>query len=271
MAAPNAAGTKLIGHGGKVQGCVPKRGGDLQVVKAGKHCPKGKVSLVLSARGGNGANGSNGSNGSNGPQGPQGVPGPPGGPGPAGPSGTTVITQPAAWVLHSAAPQSDAVALDAGSSDKSADEQFQGFKFGGFGGPDTLTGTFQTFLLSPSQLSGSTVNLSSVSFCYFVGPYPPGNTETKTVIDHIWIFTLTEPSGGTTAFPPTTVGTLLDQSISSIKNNTGNCKSFSLSAPQPVPTDGYVLLRLEGVDNQSTATTSGALVQLGRVTATYTP
>ena len=70
--------------------------------------------------------------------------------------------------------------------------------------------------------------------CYFVGPYPPGNTATSTVIDHVWVYELNE-SGGGGHFPPSAVTIPLNQPVGSI------------------------------------ATTTSALAQLGRVTATYTP
>jgi hypothetical protein len=180
-----------------------------------------------------------------------------------------VITEPAGWTIHSQS-AADAVEADANTTDTSGDGQYEGFKFGGFGGPDTLTGTFQTFLLSPSELSGSTQTLHAVSFCYFVGSYPPGNTDTNTVIDHIWVYELTESSGATTSAPSGTPTTLLDESISSIKNKTGNCKTVDLSSASPaIADDSWLLLRVEATDKQSVATTSGALVQLGRVTANY--
>jgi Collagen triple helix repeat (20 copies) len=210
-------------------------------------------------------------NGPRGPEGPTGPDGPTGANGVTGPSGTTVITQPAGWVVHSAAPESDAVAADATTTDSSADDQFQGFKFGGFGGPDTITAQIQTQLLSPSELAGSAVRLASVSACYFVGPYPPGNTETSTTIDHVWVYELNEAPTGTTGFSGGTTTAPLDEAVSSITNKTSGCKTFTLSSPPLITAGAYLLFRVEVVDKQSAATTSGALAQLGRVTATYSP
>jgi hypothetical protein len=258
-----AARSSLVGGGGAVRGCVPKRGGALDVVKAGKRCPKGKVMLTLGARGPSGSKGSQGERGAQGPVGPQGIAGA------TGPSGPTAISQPAAWVLHSSS-VANGVSADGTEDDQSADSQFDAFKFGGFGGPDTIKGQMQEFLLSPSTLSGAPVRLSSVGMCYFVGPYPPGNTATSTVIDHVWVYELNE-SGSGGQFPSSLVSAPLNRAVGSIANNTGGCQTFTLSNPPLVTANAYMLLRVEVTDTQSIATTSGALAQLGRVTATYTP
>jgi len=55
-------------------------------------------------------------------------------------------------------------------------------------------GSFQTPLLSESTISGATVKLASVSFCYFVGPYNnPSNTVSSVVLNHAWIYEFNEP------------------------------------------------------------------------------
>ena len=258
-----AAGSSLVGAGGAVRGCVPKRGGTLDVVKAGNRCPRGKVTLALAARG---PSGPKGARGEPGPAGSQGTPGPTGAPGPSGP---TAIAQPAAWVLHSSS-VTNGVSADGTEDDQSADSQFDAFRFGGYGGPDTIKGQMQEFLLSPSTLSGTPVRLSSVGLCYFVGPYPPGNTATSTVIDHVWVYELNE-SGSGSQFPPSMAAVLLNRAVGSIANNTGGCQTFALSSPPLLTTNAYMFLRVEVTDTQSIATTTGALAQLGRVTATYTP
>ncbi len=258
-----AASSSLVGAGGAVRGCVPMRGGALDVVKAGKRCPRGRVTLTFGARGPSGAKGSPGESGQQGPVGPQGVTGA------TGPSGPTAISQPAAWVLHSSS-IANGVSADGTQDDQSADSQFDAFKFGGFGGPDTIKGQMQELLLSPSTLSGTPVRLSSVGMCYFVGPYPPGNTATSTVIDHVWVYELNE-SGSGSQFPPSAVTVLLNQAVGSVANDTGDCQTFTLSNPPLLTANAYTLLRVEVTDTQSVATTTGALAQLGRVTATYTP
>ena len=144
-----AAGSSLVSAGGAVRGCVPKRGGTLDVVQAGETSPKGKVTLALGARGPSGPKGARGEQGTSGLQGTPGATGPP------GPSGPTAIAQPAAWVLHSSS-VTNGVSADGTEDDQSADSQFDAFKFGGFGGPDTIRAV-QEFLLSPSTLSGTPV------------------------------------------------------------------------------------------------------------------
>lgn len=205
--------------------------------------------------------------GAAGQDGATGVQGPPGQPGPSGP---TVITQPAAWTVHSSAPQQGSFAPDAAETD-TVNAQKDGFKFGGFGGPFTATGQAQELLYSPSQLSGTPVRLSSVAFCYHVGSYPPGNTVTDTEIDHVWVIEVDEEADGTDAFPPSTVTTTLDRPLTGINNDTSGCRAFSVpNAPLMAP-NAYVIVRVQATDQQGNGDSSGALLQLGRLTATYTP
>jgi hypothetical protein len=255
-----------------IQACAPTNGGALSVVKPHHRCGRGKVGLTLGTVGPNGAQGAagkNGAAGAMGPIGPKGAPGPTGNTGPAGPSGPTSVTQPAAWIVRSQS-QTDALLADPTTSDSSGDDGHQGFKFGGFGGPDTLSGTLQEPLLSVGELSGSGVKLASISFCYFVGPYPPGNAVTSTVIDHAWVYAISE-SGNGSAFPSSSSTALYDQSVSGITNNTGGCRTLTLSAPASVPAGAYLVFRVEAVDTQTVATSGGALVQLGDATANFTP
>src|SRR5215475_14160441 len=202
--------------GGTIRACVRRKGGTLYVAR---RCARRDRHLTWSIEG---------------PRGPawaRGAAGAGGSAGPPGPSGPSVLTQPAAWVLHSSAPQNDSVLPDAAESDSSADSQEDAFKFGGFGGPFTATGQMQEFLLSPSTLSGTSVHLSSVGFCYLVGPYPPGNTLTNTVINHVWVYELNEADTGT-GFPPAKVSTPLDQAIS-LGNKSHGCPAYDLPTPAP--------------------------------------
>jgi hypothetical protein len=66
----------FIASDGAINGCVPKKGGSLEVFKASKRCPKGLVSVTFDAKGQPGAQGSQGPQGGEGPQGGQGPPGP---------------------------------------------------------------------------------------------------------------------------------------------------------------------------------------------------
>ncbi|MDX6697312.1 MAG: hypothetical protein QOE65_709 [Solirubrobacteraceae bacterium] len=78
------AATNFVGSGGKLQGCVGRKGA-LTVVRPGKPCPRGQTKIAWNqtgpsgrngTNGSNGANGSNGSNGSNGLKGDKGDTGP---------------------------------------------------------------------------------------------------------------------------------------------------------------------------------------------------
>jgi hypothetical protein len=240
--------------GGTIRACVRRKG---HVLYVAHKCAHRDRSLSWSL------NGPGSAAGGRGPAGKDGAVGPP------GPSGPTVLTQPAAWVLHSSAPQNDSVAPDAAYGDASGDAQEDAFKFGGFGGPFTSTGQMQEPLLSPSTLSGAPVSLSSVGFCYWVGPYPPGNTLTNTVINHIWVYALNETDTGT-GFPPSASTTPLDQTVS-LGNKTHGCPTFALAAPAPIEPNTFLFLRLRIVDTQGKGDSTGALAQLGRVTATYVP
>ena len=68
-------GNPFAGSGGQLQGCVPKRGGLLRIVKAGGHCPHGTVGLRLDQTGPTGPKGAQGSDGAPGAAGPRGVTG----------------------------------------------------------------------------------------------------------------------------------------------------------------------------------------------------
>ena len=121
-----------------IAACVRHKGGALYVAQKCAHRDR---RLTWSTQGPRGPAGPRGAAGGNGAAGP-------------GPSGPTVLAQPAAWVLHSSAPQSDSGFADATQSDGSADAEEDAFKFGGFGGPFTATGQMQQFLLSPSSQAG---------------------------------------------------------------------------------------------------------------------
>lgn len=74
-----ATGNPFRSSSGTVNGCVPKRGGALQVLRSGSKCPRGDVALPFNAHGPAGTagrNGTNGVNGTNGTNGSNGGPGP---------------------------------------------------------------------------------------------------------------------------------------------------------------------------------------------------
>jgi hypothetical protein len=78
-----ATGNPFAGSGGQLHGCVPKHGGLLRIVKAGKHCPRGTVGLRLDQIGPTGASGPKGPQGSQGAQGAAGSRGATGATGPS--------------------------------------------------------------------------------------------------------------------------------------------------------------------------------------------
>jgi hypothetical protein len=78
-----AAGSPFVGSSGAISGCVKTKGGPLTIVKAGRKCPKGTVSLVLNTKGATGPQGATGATGAagatgTGTKGEQGPPGPSG-------------------------------------------------------------------------------------------------------------------------------------------------------------------------------------------------
>jgi hypothetical protein len=219
-----------------------------------------------------GAQGTGGAQGSSGPQGPPGPPGPPGlngSQGLPGPSGTTVVAQPASWALRSCSNDGTGgcVQADSPSTDFSAAE-FDGFHLDGFTGVK-VTGLMQTFLLSPSELSGTHVRLNSVSFCYFVGPYFASDTRPDTVLDHVWVYQVDEPSSGSGGFATPVVTIPLDKPTS-LANNTYGCPTYTLPSPPLISSGAYLFLRVQ-VETTSTTSNPGGLAQLGRVKANYGP
>jgi hypothetical protein len=87
-----ATGTSLESSNGAINGCVPKRGGTLLVLRAGKRCPRGDTSLAFNARGRVGPAGAPGKNGLNGASGSNGTNGVDGGPGPTASAYSTLTT-----------------------------------------------------------------------------------------------------------------------------------------------------------------------------------
>jgi hypothetical protein len=61
---------------------------------------------------------------------------------------------------------------------------------------------------------------------------------------------------------------LLDQSVS-LANKSHGCPSYNLSSPPTIVPGSYLFVRVEAVDTQGNGDSTGALVQLGRVSATY--
>jgi hypothetical protein len=80
-----AVGNPFVGNRATIEGCV--KNGVLDVVKAGKHCPRGSTPLPFNEVGPQGNQGLQGIQGPQGPQGSQGSAGPKGDQGPPGPQG----------------------------------------------------------------------------------------------------------------------------------------------------------------------------------------
>ena len=274
-----AASGGFVSHSGTIHGCV-RSSGTLLVVRSGHHCPRHTTALTFNQRGSRGPAGADGKNGAAGPAGAPGAAGAPGTPGApgqtgaTGPSGPTTISTSAAWTAIQAdcSPSCSGSIVPQGTPESDTRNlAFQGFKFGG-ACTCTQTALFQSWPLSESTMSGSPVRLSSVAFCFYTGP-DPANTNTNTGLDHVWVYELDEPDPtGTTpgAIPPYTTITLLDKPISKTANDSGNCRTFAIPDPPLLQPTAYLMLRTEATTT-STGANGGTLVQLGRISETYTP
>jgi hypothetical protein len=86
--------------------------------------------------------------------------------------------------------------------------------------------------------------------------------------DHkVRVYQLNETDSGS-GFPPVQSAILLDQSVS-LANKSHGCPSYNLSSPPTIVPGSYLFVRVEAVDTQGNGDSTGALVQLGRVSATY--
>jgi hypothetical protein len=90
-----ATNNSFVASNGVIHGCVSKKGGLLEVVKPGRNCPKGTVSLPFAATG---PSGQVGPQGPPGPQGLQGVAGQSGTPGAAGAPGAPGTARAYGWI-----------------------------------------------------------------------------------------------------------------------------------------------------------------------------
>jgi hypothetical protein len=87
-----ATGVSFVSSSGAINGCVPKHGGTLQVLRPGKKCPKGDTPLSFNARGSVGPAGPAGKSGLAGASGSSGTNGTNGGPGPTASAYSTLTT-----------------------------------------------------------------------------------------------------------------------------------------------------------------------------------
>jgi hypothetical protein len=132
-------------------------------------------------------------------------------------------------------------------------------------------------LLSPSEIAGSTAHLASVTFCYGVAASRLTSGVTKISIANATVTETGEPAtsaSGVDAWQAPTYGstTAIDTPLS-LTGQSG-CQTVAPSVPFAVNSDGYLNFVLT-VDWQNGPSDSGGAsqntLQLGRVTATYTP
>jgi hypothetical protein len=93
-----ATKNSFVASNGVIHGCVSKQGGLLEVVKPGRHCPRGAVSLPFAATGPSGRVGPQGPQGPQGLQGIAGQAGTPGTPGTPGAPGVPGTARAYGWV-----------------------------------------------------------------------------------------------------------------------------------------------------------------------------
>jgi hypothetical protein len=225
-----------------------------------------RCSIVRGAGDTAGPRGPAGPRGADGKAGPQGAAGPPGSPGTAA-NGPTVLTQPPAWSALSglgAPALPDGTEIEHWNVDNNSTSQ---------GAP--ATGTVETELLSPSELSGSATSLASVTFCYGVAVSRATTGTTSISIAHATVFERDEPAASTTGpsdwqAPPYTTDTLIDTALD-LSGQSG-CATLTPSAAAPIDPSGYLAIDLT-VDYQlgpaTGGTSSQVTLQLGRVTTTY--
>jgi hypothetical protein len=136
----------------------------------------------------------------------------------------------------------------------------------------TGSATLATYLLSPSQISGSASHLSSVQFCYGTATSRVPSAATAMTIDNATVVEFTEPatsSTGTYAAPTYTTANLIDQALS--LTSQAGCQTVSAATPATITPGGY--LKLEVHVSWKLAGASGpdpqVTLELGRVSATY--
>jgi hypothetical protein len=218
-----------------------------------------------------------GARGPQGPRGPQGVAGTTGGTGgaggagsaggagPAGPSGPTVLTQQPGWTVLTGnlnnllSPSGDEIDMWNVTNVTNASQ--------------SGTATVATYLLSPSQLSGSTAHLASVTFCYGTDTSRQPSAGTGMTITEATAVQADEPAAsatGTYFAPAYTSANLIDAPLS--LTNQAGCQTVSAPSPVAVDPSGFIRFVLTvsykiAVGNMDPQVT----LQLGRVTTTYTP
>lgn len=163
-----AGGSFVAGTNGAIKGCVPRKGGVLQVVKVGKRCPRGTVALTFNAKGS---------------AGPQGIQGPAGSRGPAG-SNATVDGVAAGGALTGAYPD-PRLAPNIVTSANVVDRALTLTDLGGPDSTDETTSVSSAITLAANQCVSQSVGLFN----------PPVGSSGASVIGGMVIGTLTDATG----------------------------------------------------------------------------
>jgi hypothetical protein len=218
-----------------------------------------------------------GKRGPRGPRGPRGFPGPKGNQGnqgnqgPPGPNGPTTLTQVPGWEALSglAAPGIGVAAYPDELAFWNVDN----------GLPKAITGqgTAATYLLSPSQISGSASHLSSVQFCYGTATSRLPSSSTSMTITGASVIEFTEPATSSTGSynaPAYTMTNLINQPLS--LTNQAGCQTLSASPPPVIAPDGYLKIEVqvswkEAAFDSGTSQAPQVTLTLGRVSTTYSP
>jgi hypothetical protein len=188
--------------------------------------------------------------------------------GPAGPNGPTTLTQVPGWEALSgiAAPGVGIAAYP----DELAFWNVDNYNNSAVTGQATVA----TYLLSPSQISGSASHLSSVQFCYGTATSRDPSSSTSMTIDNAAVVEFTEPATSSTGnynAPTYTITNLISQPLS-LTNQSG-CQTVSASTPPAIVPGSYLKLEV-GVSWKLAAEGSTApqvTLTLGRVSTTYSP
>jgi hypothetical protein len=231
-----------------------------------------------------------GKNGKNGLQGPKGNTGPPGHKGDTGTNATagpTVITQPPTYVPDAANGSSFLTgATYPTTPDYDEEEQFIAQN----GGTSALTAAADQHdlnldLISPSSLAGSTEHITSVEFCLNLGPnYNTGDAAPSSVsLMKASVYELDEPTpasvttGDDSSGPPAYSATTLIQQAYTGETTVKGCFTATpgSAAPPAVTRGGYLVLAVTlgytAPAEKNAYQYVQNLIQLGRVTTTYSP
>jgi hypothetical protein len=218
-----------------------------------------------------------------GPPGPRGAAGAPGAPGPPGNvlNGPTVLTQSPAYSADPSNNPGYLTPFQTGSPDRYYGQQYT---YSADSNPENnLQNDVYMELLSPSEIGGSTMHISSVEFCIDISPNSNvGFHGTSNVsVDKATVYEINEPkpAGGAnsgTPGPPLSYSApvpLLQQSYSG-ETDINDCLTASTSAPVAIQPGGYLIfaITLGLTDSGTNNSTYGTnYIQFGRVTTTYTP